>query len=138
MFGEELFREVERTILLSNVDRLWMDHLDAMTELKNSIGLNAYAQRDPVMQYKIQGSVMFDEMGEAIRNDTAQAILRVIPKNQSVERKAVAKITATSSGGDGTVKKAPVVKKKTVGPNDPCPCGSGKKYKKCCGLKENQ
>ena len=109
-----------------------------MTELKNSIGLNAYAQRDPVMQYKIQGSVMFDEMGEAIRNDTAMYILRVMPrrKEEEMKRKAVAKITATSSGGDGTVKKAPVVKKKEVGPNEPCPCGSGKKYKKCCGLKE--
>ena len=138
LFGEEIFREVERTVLLRNVDRLWMDHLDAMTELKNSIGLNAYAQRDPVMQYKIQGSVMFDEMGEAIRNDTAQTILRVIPHRKAeIERRAVAKITATSSGGDGSVKKAPVVKKTSVGPNDPCPCGSGKKYKKCCGLKEN-
>ncbi len=138
LFGDEIFREIERTVLLRNVDRLWMDHLDAMTELKNSIGLNAYAQRDPVMQYKIQGSVMFDEMGEAIRNDTAQTILRVIPHRKAeIERKAVAKITSTSSGGDGTVKKAPVVKKATAGPNDLCPCGSGKKYKKCCGLKEN-
>ena len=137
-FGEDIFREIERTALLRNVDRLWMDHLDAMTELKNSIGLNAYAQRDPVMQYKIQGSVMFDEMGEAIRNDTAMQILRVMPrrKEEEMKRKAVAKITATSSGGDGTVKKTPVVKKKEVGPNEPCPCGSGKKYKKCCGLKE--
>ncbi len=139
VFGEELFREVERTVLLRNVDRLWMDHLDAMTELKNSIGLNAYAQRDPVMQYKIQGSVMFEEMGEAIRNETAMGILRVMPvrREEAAQRKAVAKITSTSAGGDGTVKKAPVVKKKEAGPNDPCPCGSGKKYKKCCGLKEN-
>jgi len=138
-FGEELFREVERTVLLRNVDRLWMDHLDAMNELRGSIGLNAYAQRDPVMQYKIQGSVMFDEMGESIRNETAMTILRVMPrrKEEEIKRKAVAKVTATSAGGDGTVKKAPVVKKKEVGPNDPCPCGSGKKYKKCCGLKES-
>ena len=139
VFGEELFREVERTVLLRNVDRLWMDHLDAMTELKNSIGLNAYAQRDPVVQYKIQGSVMFEEMGEAIRNETAMGILRVLPvrREEAAQRKAVAKITSTSGGGDGTVKKAPIVKKKEAGPNDPCPCGSGKKYKKCCGLKEN-
>ncbi len=139
LFGKELFREVERTVLLRNVDRLWMDHLDAMTELRNSIGLNAYAQRDPVMQYKIQGSVMFEEMGEEIRHETAMTILRVIPrrKEEAIERKAVAKITSTSSGGDGSVKKTPVVKKKATGPNEPCPCGSGKKYKKCCGLKEN-
>ncbi len=138
LFGEEMFREVERTVLLRNVDRLWMDHLDAMTELKNSIGLNAYAQRDPVVQYKIQGSVMFDEMSEEIRNETAMTLLRIIPRNKEVKREAVAKITATSSGGDGSVKKAPVVKKETCGPNDPCPCGSGKKFKKCCGLKESK
>ncbi len=137
LFGEEVFREVERTVLLRNVDRLWMDHLDAMTELKNSIGLNAYAQRDPLVQYKIQGSVMFDEMSQQIRNETAMTLLRIFPKKQEIKREAVAKITATSSGGDGSVKKAPVVKKNTSGPNDPCPCGSGKKYKKCCGLKEN-
>ncbi len=138
LFGEELFREVERTVLLRNVDRLWMDHLDAMTELKNSIGLNAYAQRDPVVQYKIQGSVMFDEMSEEIRSETAMTLLRIIPRNKEVKREAVAKVTGTSSGGDGTVKKTPVVKKESAGPNDPCPCGSGKKYKKCCGLKETK
>ncbi len=138
LFGEETFREVERTILLRNVDRLWMEHLDAMTELKNSIGLNAYAQRDPVVQYKIQGSVMFDEMSEEIRNETANTLLRIFPRKQEIRREAVAKITATSSGGDGSVKKAPVVKKATAGPNDPCPCGSGKKFKKCCGLKEQE
>ncbi len=136
LFGAEKFREVERVVLLSKVDRLWMDHLDAMTELKNSVGLNAYAQRDPVVQYKIQGSVMFDEMAAQIRRETALSILSVIPK-RPIERKAVAKITGTNSGGDGTVKKAPVVKKSAPNPNDPCPCGSGKKYKKCCGLKEN-
>ncbi len=113
-----------------------MEHLDAMTELKNSIGLNAYAQRDPVVQYKIQGSVMFDEMVQQIRNDTAINLLSVFPK-PNIQRKEVSKITGTSSGGDGSVKKAPTVKKKEPSPNDPCPCGSGKKYKKCCGLKEN-
>jgi len=136
LFGREPFREVERVILLRNVDRLWMDHLDAMTELKNSIGLNAYAQRDPIVQYKIQGSVMFDEMVEEIRNETATTLLSVFPK-RAIKREQVTKITGTSAGGDGTLKKAPVVKKTTPSPNDPCPCGSGKKYKKCCGLKEN-
>ena len=135
LFGEEEFREVERVILLRHVDKLWMDHLDAMTELKNSIGLNAYAQRDPVVQYKIQGSVMFDEMVSEIRNNTAMTLLSVFPK-RAIKREAVAKITSTGQS-DGSVKKAPVVKKSTPSPNDPCPCGSGKKYKKCCGLKEN-
>ncbi len=135
LFGADRFREVERVILLQNVDRKWMEHLDAMTELKNSIGLNAYAQRDPVVQYKIQGSVMFDEMVAEIRNDTALTLLSVFPK-RAIERKEVAKITGTSQS-DGTVKKAPTVKKSAPNPNDPCPCGSGKKYKKCCGLKES-
>ncbi len=136
LFGAEQFREVERVVLLRNVDRLWMDHLDAMTELKNSIGLNAYAQRNPIVEYKIQGSVMFDEMVEQIRNETAMTILSIFPK-RAIKREAVAKITGESAGGDGTVKKTPVVKKSQPAPNDPCPCGSGKKYKKCCGLKEN-
>jgi len=136
LFGAEAFREVERVVLLQNVDRLWMEHLDAMTELKNSIGLNAYAQRNPIVEYKIQGSVMFDEMVESIRNETAKTLLSVFPK-RAIERKTVAKITGTSQDGDGTLKKAPTVKKSAPGPNDPCPCGSGKKYKKCCGLKEN-
>ncbi len=136
LFGEEQFREVERVILLKNVDRLWIEHLDAMNDLKNSVGLNAYAQRDPVVQYKIQGSVMFDEMSEDIRNSTAMTLLSVFPRRE-VKREAVAKITGTSAGNDGTLKKAPVVKKTEVGPNDLCPCGSGKKFKKCCGLKEN-
>ena len=134
LFGEENFREVERVVLLRHVDRLWMDHLDAMTELKNSVGLNAYAQRNPIVEYKIQGSVMFDEMIRQIRSDTAMTLLSVFPR-KAIRREAVARITGDNAGGDGTVKRAPVVKKSDPGPNDPCPCGSGKKYKKCCGLK---
>ena len=134
LFGEENFREVERVVLLRHVDRLWMDHLDAMTELKNSVGLNAYAQRNPIVEYKIQGSVMFDEMIHQIRFDTAMTLLSVFPR-KAIRREAVARITGDNAGGDGTVKRAPVVKKSDPGPNDPCPCGSGKKYKKCCGLK---
>ncbi|MBR2616040.1 MAG: SEC-C domain-containing protein, partial [Clostridia bacterium] len=123
--------------LLQNVDRLWMDHLDAMNELKGSVGLNAYAQRNPIVEYKIQGSVMFDEMVSEIQSSTATQLLSVFPK-RTIERKQVAKITGTNAGGgDGSIKKKPAVNKSTVGPNDPCPCGSGKKYKKCCGLKEN-
>ena len=135
-FGYDVIREIERIILLRNVDRLWMDHLDAMTDLKGSIGLNAYAQRNPIVEYKIQGSVMFDEMIRDIRDNTATTLLIAIPR-AAMKREQVAKITGTSAGGDGSVKKAPVKVKQKVGPNDPCPCGSGKKYKKCCGLKEN-
>ncbi|MBR7165683.1 MAG: preprotein translocase subunit SecA [Clostridia bacterium] len=135
--GEELFREQERSQLLMNVDRLWMEHLDAMNELKGSVGLNAYAQRNPIVEFKIQGSVMFDEMVHEIHNATALAVLSLpVRPNEEIRRKAVAKITGTNSGGDDTLKKKPVVKKVEAGPNDPCPCGSGKKYKKCCALKE--
>ena len=122
---------------MRNVDRLWMDHLDAMTELKGSIGLNAYAQRNPIVEYKIQGSIMFDEMVQNIRDNTATMLLSHAPRI-AMKREQVAKITGTSAGGDGTVKKTPVKVKTKVGPNDPCPCGSGKKYKKCCGLKESE
>ena len=136
-YGYDVIREIERIILLRNVDKLWMDHLDAMTELKGSIGLNAYAQRNPIVEFKIQGSVMFDEMIQEIRDATASTLLSAIPRS-AMKREQVAKITGTSSGGDGSVKKTPVKVKAKVGPNDPCPCGSGKKYKKCCGLKEEQ
>ncbi|MBQ3865332.1 MAG: SEC-C domain-containing protein, partial [Clostridia bacterium] len=136
-FGYDVMREMERIILLRNVDRLWMDHLDAMTELKGSIGLNAYAQRNPIVEYKIQGSVMFDDMVREIRDTTATTLLSHAPR-VAQKREQVAKITGTSGGEDGSVKKTPVKVKVKVGPNDPCPCGSGKKYKKCHGLKEEQ
>lgn len=130
--SSEGMRELERVVLLNYVDRHWMDHIDAMDDLKDSIMLEAYAQRDPLKVYQIQGGQMFDEMIEAIKEDTARGVLAFVPTKRIV-RKAVAKITST--GGDGSDKKKPVVKSKSqkVGRNDPCPCGSGKKYKKCCG-----
>lgn len=132
--GEEMFSDFQRMVLLRNVDTLWMDHIDAMDDLKQGIGLRAYAQQDPVVAFRIESYDMFDEMTATIRENTIRMLLTIIPRRrEDVERKAVAKVTATSSGGDNTLKSAPVRKSAKVGPNDPCPCGSGKKYKKCCG-----
>ena len=134
---EGVMREIEKTILLRNVDELWMEHLENIDELKEYVGLNSYAQRDPVAAYRIEAADMFDEMIEGIREKTAKAVLTVIPKNRPVERVQVIKPIATplSDGVSRTVKRAPNAKK--VGRNDPCPCGSGKKYKKCCGINES-
>ncbi len=137
IFTPEVFREIERRLLLASVDRNWVIHIDAMDDLISSVGLNAYAQRDPVTQYKIQGSDMFDEMIATIREETVRSVLTVSPKRQ-VERKQILVDGTAGMKGDKslnrTVKKAPV----KVGPNDPCPCGSGKKYKKCCGSPANE
>jgi len=133
VFGKERMREVERALLLRNVDIKWMDHLEAMDSLMESIGLQAYAQRSPISEYRIYGGDLFAEMVEEIRDDTVRDILSVVPREKAEERKQVYKIAGTT-GGDGTLKKKPVVNKEAkVGRNDPCPCGSGKKYKKCCG-----
>jgi preprotein translocase subunit SecA len=136
LFGEDIFREVERAILLQNVDRAWMEHIDAMDDLKGSIGLQSYANRDPVVEYRIQGFEMFDGMVGEIRENTVRMVLSVVPR-QKVERVQVA--NPLMEGFEGA-KKAPkkiVLTPRTnaakVGRNDPCPCGSGKKYKKCCG-----
>ncbi len=134
LLGDEMFQDFERMVLLRNVDTLWMDHIDAMDDLKQGIGLRAYAQRDPVVAFRMESYDMFDEMTATIRENTVRMMLTIMPRRrEDVERKAVAKVTATSSGGDDTVKKEPVRKGRKIGPNDPCPCGSGKKYKKCCG-----
>ncbi len=135
VFGEDL-AELERVILLKVVDTKWMDHIDDMDQLKSGIGLNAYAQRDPVVEYRIVGSDMYDEMLENITLDTVKFLFSARPAPKVLEREQVAKPTSENFGGDGTVKKEPVVKKDKVGRNDPCPCGSGKKYKKCCGVNE--
>ena len=138
LFGNEQMREIERVILLQNVDRKWMEHLDAMDDLKGSIGLNAYAQRNPISEYRIQSADMFDMMTTEIREDTVRMILSVQPRRE-IKRVEVAKVTNEGFAGSGEqVKKKPVVinKKERVGRNDPCPCGSGKKYKKCCGMNE--
>ncbi len=132
----DAMREIEKVILLENVDRKWMDHLDAMEDLKEYIGLNAYAQRDPVAMYRIQGADLFDQMVDDIKEDTVRKILSVVPRVQKVERVQVAKpLVEGFAGGKGSVVKKPAVSKK-VGRNDPCPCGSGKKYKKCCGMNQ--
>ena len=138
LFTPEIFREGERTILLRNVDIKWMDHIDAMDDLKESIGLQAYAQRDPVNEYRIQGADMFDEMIADIRENTVRTVLTCMPRKEAIERKAVAKPILAGFAGNTVRKKTAkinntVVKNEKVGRNDPCPCGSGKKYKKCCG-----
>ena len=139
LFGNEengvpLMRELEKMILLRNVDSKWMDHIDAMDQLRRGIGLRAYGQTDPVVAYRNVGSEMFDSMTEDIREDTARQILTVMIKSsEETKREQTAKITGTSGATDGSDKKQPVRKKEKVRPNDPCPCGSGKKYKNCCG-----
>ncbi|NLW79222.1 MAG: preprotein translocase subunit SecA [Ruminococcaceae bacterium] len=134
-YGEGLMREIERTVLLRNVDMKWMDHIDAMDELRKGIYLRGYAQRDPVVEYRIEGFDMFDAMVEGIREDTTKLILTVeVRSKEETERKQVAKVTGASGAGDAAPeKKQPVRAGKKIGRNDPCPCGSGKKYKKCHG-----
>ncbi len=125
-------REIERIVLLQTVDRHWMDHIDAMDQLRRGIGLRAMGQEDPVRAYQNEGYEMFNTMTHTIREETVKTMYRVRPQRK-MERKQVAKITGTS-GGDAPVKRKTVVRSnKKIGRNDPCPCGSGKKYKKCCG-----
>jgi preprotein translocase subunit SecA len=134
-FGEEIFREVERILLLRNVDTKWMDHIDAMDQLKQGIGLRAIGNEDPVIAYQVEGFDMFEEMTASIQEDTVKMLMRVRPQ-EKLQRKEVAKITGVSGGDASSIggRQQPIVKKeKKVGRNDPCPCGSGKKYKKCCG-----
>ena len=136
-FGPELTRDLERMVLLRMVDTKWMDHIDAMEELKRGIGLRAYGQRNPVVEYRIEGFDMFDEMVTSIREDTVRLMLTLrVQREEDVKREQVAKPTTTSGGSDGSEPNRPVRKNKKVGRNDPCPCGSGKKYKKCCGMEE--
>ena len=135
LFGEEGLREVERVILLRNVDTLWMEHLEAMEELKGSVGLNAYAQRNPINEFRIVGNDMFGEMIDDIRDRTVRMLLSARPKEQPMVRREVARqLTEGFEGGKMPQKQPTSAAKSTkVGRNDPCPCGSGKKYKKCCG-----
>ena len=132
LFTPEIFSEVERAILLRNVDSRWVEHIDAMDDLKGSVGLNAYAQRNPVVEYKIQGGIMFEEMISEIRSGTVRMILSARPRNASTERKQVLNGSASMQTDGKKVKPTPAKKVEKAGPNDPCPCGSGKKYKKCC------
>ena len=134
LFGDNM-REVERVILLRVVDAKWMEHIDSMEQLRQGINLRAYAQRDPVVEYKFEAMDMFDEMIATIKEETVKHLFHVVPQSQ-IERQQVAKPVAENLGGDGTVEKKPVVKGEKIGRNDPCPCGSGKKYKHCCLGKE--
>ena len=134
--GSPIMRELERVVLLKNVDSKWMDHIDAMTELRNGIGLRAYGQYDPVVEYKREGFDMFDAMIDSIREDTVRMIfLAQVRTREEPKREQVAKETGAAGAADGSVKAEPKRAGKKPGPNDPCPCGSGKKYKKCCYLK---
>ncbi len=136
-YGSEIIRELERVILLKTVDTKWMAHIDDMEELKKGIGLRSYGQRNPVIEYRYEGFEMFDAMVDSIREDTVRALLTVrLQNNQAPEREQVAKPDAPNAGaGDGSFSE-PARSKKKVGDNDPCPCGSGKKYKKCCKYKD--
>ena len=135
MFPEpETIREIERVVLLKVIDRKWMDHIDDMDQLKQGIGLQAYGQKDPVVQYKMMGYDMFDEMTQAITEDTVRLLMH-IQVEEKVEREQVAKVTGTNKD-EGPSVKGPVKRTdKKIYPNDLCPCGSGKKYKNCCGRK---
>ncbi len=143
LFGEAQMRELERAILLRNVDLMWMEHIDAMDELKGQVGFQAYAQRDPVTEYRIQGADMFDAMVADIRERTVRTILSIQPAQQENTVKRVQVARPLNEGFEGNspssrrvIRKSgpePIRSSQTPGRNDPCPCGSGKKYKKCCG-----
>ena len=136
IYTSPVMREMERVITLRVVDEYWMDNIDAMTDLRQGISLRSYGQVDPVVEYKREGYAMFEGMINAIKEETVRRLFAFrLRSDKDMERKKVATVTGTG-GGDKTVKRQPVVKKVKVGPNDPCPCGSGKKYKKCCRDKD--
>ena len=134
-FTSDIMRELERVVLLKTVDNYWMDHIDAMDELRRGIGLRAYGQRDPVVEYRFEGFDMFEEMINEIKKQTVFTILSAQLNKETLQRKKVAEET-TSLHGDGTVKKQVIRHVNKVGKNSLCPCGSGKKYKRCCGADE--
>ncbi len=140
-YGAPMMRELERMVLLQNVDRHWMDHIDNMDQLRKGIYLRSYGQHNPVVEYRIEGYEMYDTMVEAIKEETTHMLLTIEVRGNAPVRRQVATPTGEglpgqNAGGDGTVKKAPVKKAQKVGRNDPCPCGSGLKYKKCHGKSE--
>ena len=143
LFGEEGARELERVVLLRNVDEKWMDHLEAMDDLRGGIGLQSYAQRNPINEYKFAGAELFDEMVINIRDDTVRGILTAIPREKPVQRVQVVKPTEEGFMNFGQANKKPVKQvrqpvkaEQKIGRNELCPCGSGKKYKKCCGANQ--
>ncbi len=129
-FTPEKMRDIERVVLLRSVDSKWMDHIDAMDQLKQGIGLRAYRQHDPVQEYQFEASAMFDDMIYSIKEETVKMMFHV-QVEKAPERQRVAEPMFTNQ--DESVKRKPIVKGKKIGRNDPCPCGSGKKYKNCCG-----
>ena len=135
--GEATMRELERVVMLRVVDEYWMDNIDAMDDLKQGIGLRAYGQHDPVVEYKNEGYEMFQAMVQGIKDETVRRLflVRLAPR-QEVKRERVAKETGTGAAVNAQIKKQPVRKQQKSGPNDPCPCGSGLKYKKCCMQKD--
>ncbi|MBO4339322.1 MAG: preprotein translocase subunit SecA [Clostridia bacterium] len=136
-YGDALMDELQRKLLLKNVDQRWMSHIDDMEQLKQGISLRSYGQQDPIVAFRMESFDIFDEMTDAIREGTVQDLMTVrIMTEEDVKREQQAKITATSGANDGSEKQQPVRKGKKVGRNDPCPCGSGKKYKHCCGKDE--
>ena len=136
-YGEQIMRELERVVMLRVVDEYWMDNIDAMDDLKQGIHLRSYAQHDPVVEYKNEGYAMFTAMVQGIRDETVRRLfLTQLRPTQEVKRQRVAKETGTGAANNAVVKKQPVRKQQKAGPNDPCPCGSGKKYKKCCMQKD--
>ena len=140
--GSDELRELERVVMLKVVDQKWMDHIDAMDELKNGIGLRAYGQQDPVVKYRIEGMDMFDEMVNDIKHDVVKLLMN-LRKQEEVRREETAKITGAALQALNSLDKGQQMKSEVnktvvnqgpkVGRNDPCPCGSGKKYKNCCG-----
>ena len=137
LYGADVMKELEHKALIENVDIRWMNHIDAMEQLKQSIGLRAYAQKDPVVAFRMESYDMFEEMTDGIREGTVQFVLTAIVRSEEdVKREQTVKITSTNQT-DGSEKARPVKKGQKVGRNDPCPCGSGLKYKKCCGRNEN-
>ena len=138
-YGESVMRELERVIMLRVVDEYWMDNIDAMDDLKQGIHLRAYGQHDPVVEYKNEGYEMFTAMIQGIRDETVRRLFLVrLRPTQEVKRERVAKETGTGAANNAVVKRQPVRKQQKAGPNDPCPCGSGKKYKKCCMQKDKE
>ncbi len=142
LFGSEVFREVERAVLLRSVDSAWMEHIDTMEDLKDTVRLQGYAQRDPVTEYRIQGAELFDGMVADIRQNTVRTILSIVPRQQPISRVQVA--NPITAGFEGGAQKKKVVRKNTpasggavISRNSPCPCGSGKKYKNCCMRKDS-
>ncbi|HPV02580.1 MAG TPA: SEC-C metal-binding domain-containing protein, partial [Clostridiales bacterium] len=133
-YGAEIMRELERIVLLRTVDEKWMDHIDAMDQLRYGIGMRAYGQRDPVVEYKFEGFEMFEEMIRSIQYDSVKRLLRMrINREQGTPKREKVAEPVTASHGDSGPRKPVVRSGARVGRNDPCPCGSGKKYKKCCG-----